>query len=171
MTSVSKRKGNAFENEIAKKLNIVFEATTFHRTPGSGAWMGKSHAIKRAGVAIEAQDTLRGDLITPKDFPYIIECKFNSVSPSYHSILAGKDAKLDQWLIEVEYDAEHGNRLPMLIFKTPRKGTFVAVPYKDIDVFQFEYFLKYRNYAIVSFEMFTNHKDLFYKPVDSTEEL
>lgn len=151
----SKRKGSAFENEIAKFLNRVHDTEEFARTPGSGAWMGRSNAFKRSGVAAAAQETLRGDLITPSSFPFIIECKSYSDAPLYHGIIKGPDKHLDKWLKEVEFDAEQANCLPMLWFKTVRKGTFVAFPKSTlVDYFKnisdaFEYCLTYRNYVII----------------------
>ncbi len=151
--AASKRKGSAFENVIAKFLNNVHETEEFARTPGSGAWMGRSNAFKRAGVNAAAQDTLRGDLITPDSFPYVIECKSYSDSPSYNGIIKGADKMLDKWLKEVEFDATHAEKCAMLWFKTSRKGTFVALPinsmYQDFTEL-FDYVLKYRNYIIIS---------------------
>lgn len=151
----SKRKGSAFENEIAKFLNGIHSTEEFARTPGSGAWMGRSNSFKRSGVAAAAQETLRGDLITPSSFPFIIECKSYADSPSYNGIIKGPDKHLDKWLLEVEFDADQANCIPMLWFKTSRKGTFVAFPKSSlVDYFSnisdaFEYVLHYRNYVII----------------------
>lgn len=156
----SKRKGSAFENEIAKFLNGVHGTEEFARTPGSGAWMGRSNAFKRSGVAAAAQETLRGDLITPSTFPFVIECKSYNDYPVYHGIIKGPDKHLDKWLLEVEFDAEQANSSPMLWFKTTRKGTFVAIQKSSlVDYFQniseaFEYALNYRNYLIISQEAY-----------------
>jgi hypothetical protein len=166
----SKRKGSAFENEIAKFLNGIHDTEEFARTPGSGAWMGRSNSFKRSGVAAAAQETLRGDLITPSSFPFIIECKSYADAPSYNGIIKGPDKLLDKWLSEVEFDAEQAGCLPMLWFKTSRKGTFVALPkaslvahFPDL-VNTFEYALCYRNYMIVSQENYgsvVQHYKLF----------
>lgn len=174
MTSKSKNKGNGFENETAKFFNRIYNVSEFGRTPGSGAWMGKSHAIKRQGVAEAAKDTLRGDLITPWEFPFIVECKVNSSSPAFHNIIAGNDAKLDGWFKEVEYDAEQSgrNKLPLLAFKTPRKGSFIAFPATcvishNVDLSKITHYLVYREYIIVSndnFELISTH--FFQKVVD-----
>lgn len=168
MTSASKRKGSGFENEIAKFLNKSYNTQQFSRTPGSGAWMGRSNSAKRSGVAIEAQITLRGDLITPSNFPFIVECKNYNDSPVYHTIIKGPDAKLDQWLKEVEFDANEAGLEPMLWFKTSRKGTYVAVKQSAIDPISpldFEYFVKYRDYIIVSQEIFEQFKQVYWNTV------
>lgn len=162
MASKSKRKGSAFETQIAKLLNATYHTEQFARTPGSGAWMGRSNSAKKSGVAQEAQDTLRGDLITPKEFPYIIECKNYEDSPVYHKIIQGPDAKLDGWLKEVEFDANEAGLEPMLWFKTTRKGAFVAVKTNRVSDVTFEYALKYRDYTIVSLETFQIHSTSFW---------
>jgi hypothetical protein len=63
----SKRKGAAFERKIAKLLNERFDTTEFNRTPGSGAF-GTTHALPQHLI-------VQGDLITPQNFKYVIECK------------------------------------------------------------------------------------------------
>lgn len=165
MAGKSKRKGSKFENDIAKFLNQTYNTEMFARTPGSGAWVGKSNAQKRSGVAAAAQETLRGDLITPSDFPYVIECKFYESSPSYNKIIHSTDAKLDQWLSEVEYDAEQCNLHPMLWFKTTRQGTFVAVPIDSINmnINDFNHALKYKQYIIVGIDVFEAHSSVYYQ--------
>lgn len=63
----SKVKGNKFERDIAALLNQRFNTTDFCRTPGSGAF-ATTHKLP---------DHLKvyGDLITPKDFRFILEAK------------------------------------------------------------------------------------------------
>jgi len=63
----SRAKGNRFENKIAKSLNERFNTKEFCRTPGSGAF-ATTHKLPE-------YLKIYGDLITPKDFKYIIECK------------------------------------------------------------------------------------------------
>lgn len=172
MTSKNKAKGNGFENETAKFFNTIFNTTEFARTPGSGAWMGRSHAQKRIGVAEAAKDTLRGDLITPPNFPFIVECKINTNNPSYNNIIGTNDAKLDGWISEVEYDAEQsGSKFPLLVFKTPRKGTYIAIPSNYLSIKginlddHLSFYLKYDKYFIVSKENFEKIKDFFIIPL------
>jgi len=63
-----KRKGNTFERTVAKHFNVRFGTKDFCRTPGSGAF-ATSHKHLPEHIRV------RGDLITPKNFKYIIECK------------------------------------------------------------------------------------------------
>jgi hypothetical protein len=64
----SKTKGSNFERACAKKFNGRFNTKEFCRTPGSGAF-GTTH--KNLPQYLKVQ----GDLITPENFKFIIECK------------------------------------------------------------------------------------------------
>ena len=63
----SKAKGSSFERQVAKILNDRLGTTEFSRTPGSGAF-ATTHSLP---------DHLKiyGDLITPQNFKYCLECK------------------------------------------------------------------------------------------------
>ena len=63
----SRAKGSTFERQIAKILNDRLGTTEFSRTPGSGAF-ATTHTLP---------DHLKiyGDLITPQNFKYCLECK------------------------------------------------------------------------------------------------
>ena len=63
----SRTKGNTFERHIAKTLNDRFETTEFSRSPGSGAF-ATTHTLPE-------HLKIYGDLITPQNFKFCIECK------------------------------------------------------------------------------------------------
>ena len=63
----SRAKGNRFENKIARELNERFDTKEFCRTPGSGAF-ATTHTLPE-------YLKVYGDLITPENFKFIIECK------------------------------------------------------------------------------------------------
>ena len=63
----SRRKGNNFENKICKTLNERFKTEEFCRTPGSGAFATTHKLPEYLQIA--------GDLITPSNFRFLIECK------------------------------------------------------------------------------------------------
>ena len=155
--AASKIKGSSFELVIAKYLNTLFKVSSFARTPGSGALVGKSNAAKRSGLTQSAQDTLRGDLITPAFFPYIVECKsYGTTTPIFHKILEGSDVHVDKWLAEVEFDCEQdGIKQPMLWFKSSRKGIFVAIPRTHIPIDSLQTMMLYRQYVIMSQDVFS----------------
>ena len=63
----SRAKGQSFERKICKLLNSRFETKEFCRTPGSGAF-ATTHALPE-------YLKIHGDIVTPKNFRFIIECK------------------------------------------------------------------------------------------------
>jgi hypothetical protein len=63
----SKAKGGRFERKIADLLNERFQTKEFCRTPGSGAF-ATTHSLPE-------YLKIYGDLIVPKGFKFIIECK------------------------------------------------------------------------------------------------
>lgn len=163
MTSKSKNKGNAFENHLAKTLNVAFHTEEFARVPLSGAFMGRSNAVKRKGIAQEAQNTLRGDLITPHDFPFVIECKSYKDNPLFHKIMEGKDVHVDKWIAEVEYDAAQTDKDPLLFFKVSRKGTFVVIPFEKIPSGTLNSYMMYQSYAIITLDQFIQISGAIYE--------
>ena len=63
----SRAKGQSFERKICKLLNSRFETKEFCRTPGSGAF-ATTHTLPE-------YLKIHGDLVTPKNFRFIVECK------------------------------------------------------------------------------------------------
>ena len=63
----SRNKGQSFERKIATMLNNRFNTKEFCRSPGSGAF-ATTHNIPD-------HLKLHGDLLTPLDFKFCIECK------------------------------------------------------------------------------------------------
>lgn len=151
MPSKSKSKGNRFENEIVKLFNSVHQTEEFRRTPNSGAMMGRSNAVKYAGLDESVQRTLGSDIITPSWYPFAIECKSYASSPNYSAIFSGHDTKLDHWLGEALFDARTFKQHPMLCFKTTRKGTFVAVPKYMVELgWEPPFYLTYNSIFMIS---------------------
>lgn len=124
MTAPSKLKGNTFEREISTLLNNKYQTSEFSRAPGSGAYFGGQNKSK-AGTA-HSIETLTGDIITPLDFPYSIECKSYSpqTGPNFYAIITGQDRTLDKWIAQAESDASKKNKQPLLFIKITRKGTY-----------------------------------------------
>lgn len=116
----SKKKGSNFELDICAKLNERFNTQEFCRTPGSGAF-GTTHKLP---------DDMRvfGDLITPKNFKFVIECK-----KGYN-----KEGILDLlnpggWLRGVietsKRDSYRAGRPAIIIWKQDRKDILAILDY------------------------------------------
>lgn len=161
MTSKSKAKGNRFEYEIRDLLNKIYDTKEFARTPGSGAIMGRGNFAKRQGLSEDVQNTLGSDLICPAWFPYSVEAKNYGDSPVYHTILSGDDPKLTHWLGEACFDAKNLNKIPLLFFKTTRKGAYVAFPSLLALDLPLQYSLNHNEFTIIGIDHFVANKDHF----------
>jgi Holliday junction resolvase len=118
----SKAKGGAFERQIAKMLNEKFETKEFCRTPGSGAF-ATTHELPE-------HITVAGDLITPLNFKFCIECKKGYNDQTIYSLL-DYNSKIWQFIEQCEKDAKKMNKMPMIIYKQDRKDILV-ITYKDM---------------------------------------
>jgi hypothetical protein len=151
----SKQKGNSFERIVANRLSEVFEdyygkKQSFYRNANSGAFFGGKNQFRTETHLEEHQDF--GDIITPKDFRFTIECKAYKTPPSFKSIIEGKVTQWDTWLEQAETDAENAKKQPLLIVKYNNCPIIVFSKiyyeleivslYKDYFIYQFEEFLK-----------------------------
>jgi hypothetical protein len=154
-SSRSGNKGKEFEREISKFFNTLYDTKEFTRTPGSGNFMGLSNAAKKASLGSDAKNVLSSDLIVPTWFKFSVECKWYKDSPQYHNLLQGKDSDLDRWLGETLFDAKNLQQIPMLIFKTNRKGKYIAVP-SWMDLSNIPVRLLYHEFWIIDLEQIVN---------------
>jgi Holliday junction resolvase len=118
----SKAKGGAFERKIANLLNEEFSTKEFNRTPGSGAF-ATTHQLPE-------HITVAGDLITPKNFKFSIECKKGYNKQGIHSLL-DYTSKLWEFIEQSEKDAKKIKKIPMIIYQQDRKDILV-ITYKDM---------------------------------------
>jgi Holliday junction resolvase len=117
----SKRKGATFERKIAQTLNERFQTNEFSRTPGSGAF-GSTHQLPQHLI-------VHGDLITPQNFRFTIECK-NGYNLEIDDIF--KDSSdFHKFIEQAKNDARRaGNRDWMVIYKKNRRKEIVVVEEK-----------------------------------------
>ena len=118
----SKTKGGAFERKIANLLNEQFETKEFNRTPGSGAF-ATTHLLPE-------HITVAGDLITPKNFKFCIECKKGYNDQTIYSLL-DYNSKIWDFIKQCEKDAKKMKKVPMIIYKQDRRDILV-ITYKDM---------------------------------------
>lgn len=108
----SRAKGSTFERKIAGDLNKRFDTKEFSRTPGSGAF-ATTHALPE-------HLQIHGDLITPANFRYCIECKKGYNDEDLYSLFNHNSAFWG-FIDQAIRDAEKSNKEPMLIFKQDRR--------------------------------------------------
>lgn len=115
----SRTKGSTFERQIAKMLNERLGTTEFSRTPGSGAF-ATTHSLP---------DHLKiyGDLITPQNFKYCIECKKGYNNINLYS-LYNDSSDFWKFINQCQKDADKCGKVPLVIFKQDRQPTLAIIP-------------------------------------------
>jgi Holliday junction resolvase len=113
----SKKKGANFERKIATMLNERFKTTEFSRTPGSGAF-GSTHQLPQHLI-------VHGDLITPLNFKYTIECK-NGYNLELDDLFKPK-SDFFKFIEQAKSDAARCSREWMVIYKKDRRKELVVV--------------------------------------------
>lgn len=173
MTSKSKNKGNTLEREIRDFLNKIYNSEEFARTPSSGAIMGLGNSKRNAGLEQSTQRTLGSDLICPDWFPFSVECKSYADKPNYSTIIKSNDSTLDSWLGETCFDSINLGLIPILFFKTTRKGTHCALPSIFLPkMSNIKYYSIYEDFIIMGLEQFeANKTEIQQFAIDNLQDL
>ena len=131
----SRAKGSSFERQIAKLLNDRLGTTEFSRTPGSGAF-ATTHSLP---------DHLKiyGDLITPQNFRYCIECKKGYNNQNLYSLF-NKSSEFWKFIEQCQKDSDKCDKLPMVIFKQDRQPTLLIIPH-HVQLGQSQYYIQIEN--------------------------
>jgi len=114
----SKAKGSAFERKVAKILNEHFETTDFQRSPGSGAYATTHNLPDHLKI--------HGDLITPKDFIYSIECKKGYNTLDLYSLL-NPNSKIYEFIKQAEKDADQANKEAIVLMAQDRRDIIALI--------------------------------------------
>jgi hypothetical protein len=114
----SRQKGSSFERGISKLLNDTFNTDEFCRSPGSGAF-ATTHKLPE-------YLKIYGDLITPENFRFTIECKKGYNNINIYSLL-DYSSKFWEFLAQSEKDSKSSKKESMVIFKQDRKPTLAIV--------------------------------------------
>jgi len=125
----SRTKGNAFERKIAKILNERFNTKDFCRTPGSGAF-ATTHTLPE-------HMQVHGDLITPKNFRFTIECKKGYNKEGLCELFNPK-SKLISMIAQASRDSSKYSQNFMLILAQDRKEPLVITNYPMAGYHQME---------------------------------
>lgn len=128
-----KQKGNSFERDISNKLSKRFEKHTglekaFRRNADSGSFFGAKNFYRTKTHDLD--NACFGDIMTPKEFVYTIECKNYKTAPTMSLILKGKVKQWDEWLQQANHDADNAGKKPLLIMKY--NGTSTCIMTKEI---------------------------------------
>lgn len=151
-------KGKRCEREIVKILNERFNTTSFSRTIGSGAriWqVGRN-------MPQHAKDTFTSDLVTPEKFNFSIESKGGYDDVDLTSAFDGGHSQIDEFLKQVQHDADGCGRKPLLVWKKNRKPRLAALKTTDLPHMNWDYRMVYRDWSIVAFDILLKEPDTFW---------
>lgn len=124
----SKQKGKRGEGELVKILNDNFGDGRFRRVPFSGAMTGGIN--RESNKNIDFKEALTADIITPANFKFVIEHKFYAEANFWD--LFSEKSNWNEWLKQVEGDAEFVSKTPLLVIKYNRHKRIALVPYNYI---------------------------------------
>jgi len=117
----SRNKGNAFERKVCSLLNHRFNTEDFCRSPGSGAF-ASTHKLPE-------HLKIYGDLITPENFKFTIECKKGYNKENLCSFFKPK-SEIRKFIKQSEKDAKYSKREPMIILQQDR-NTIIVITRKS----------------------------------------
>jgi len=118
----SKRLGKGFEYEIRDILREATGDNSFERVPNSGAYFGGANKVRAETARDDLVEIMSGDLICPPGWRWVCECKNHEDVP-YHQLFLGSGCKMiDEFLQQVNQDAETSGKEPLLFMKLRRKG-------------------------------------------------
>lgn len=146
----SKGKGNRYENDVAKRLNKLFNTEEFQRTPGSGAFATTHNLPEHLEIS--------GDLITPKDFRFTIECK-KGYNVDFHDVFKG-GSTIMKFIKQAITDSRNTEKEFLVIYKKDYKDEIVILsercPIENELVLNGKYFI------YLSKDFFKLPKDFFF---------
>lgn len=146
----SRTKGSTFERRVCEILNQRFGVEDFCRSPGSGAF-ASTHKLP-------SHLKIYGDIITPAEFNFTIECKKGYNKEALGSFFS-PSSNLRKFLKQAEKDADFADRLPMIIFKQDRNKTITILKLSEVYKFleyELDTYLKYKDWLIVELDEVLN---------------
>jgi Holliday junction resolvase len=150
-----KRKGNRVELDLTKVLNKRF-GQGFSRSVGSG---NRWSQVKN--LSEEATQIYSGDLVTPKNFKFVIESKGGYDAIDMSSIFICGNSEIDKFLEQVTKDSKRCGKKPMLCWKKNHKPWLVFIHTQDL-VGDFKYKMQYGKWSIVALDHFLKLNDDFF---------
>lgn len=112
----SRTKGNSFERKICTILNKRFNTDYFNRSPGSGAYATTK--------VLPKEYQIHGDLITPVNFRFSVECKKGYKNINIDSLL-NKKSELWKFIDQAINDSKKSNKLPLIVYQQDRRDILI----------------------------------------------
>lgn len=153
--SHSKQKGNSFERKIAKVFSEKFKhkyggKDSFRRNLTSGGFFGGGNASRKESI-IENHQVDIGDIMTPPNFKFTIECKFYKNAPTLASLFKGNKT-LDAWIEQAKLQKDTAQKEFLLIVKWNGLQEMVILEPRVMLGYPLKNFISYKNLYIVAFE-------------------
>lgn len=156
----SKNKGSTYERKIANLLSERFKHITgltnsFRRAVDSGSFFGGKNQSRT--ITHDLSKATFGDIITPDNFVFNIECKHYKKPPVFSAILNENYKEWDSWIAQASQDAKNCDKLMLIIIKYNNVEDFVIlktsvsqslckdsqiIQYKDCSILKLTNFLK-----------------------------
>lgn len=139
----SRTKGNTFERKVAAILNTRFNTDEFCRSPGSGAF-ATTHKLP---------DHLQiyGDLITPKSFKFIIECKKGYNKENLCGFFR-ENSEIRSFIRQALRDSIKSKKSFLVIFQQDRQQVLSIFKKEDFTYRLLDDYLKWSDYIITPLE-------------------
>lgn len=142
------KKGKRGERLVVDLFNKRFEKLlaahpdwgNFHRSIGSG------NRGKQVNLSYVAHQVFSSDVVC-ENCLFAIESKFGYDHINFELAQKKGNKQLDGFISQVEKDAEHTNKIPLLIWKKTGKDQLAFL--KGFDAAQFEYKDTYREWTVV----------------------
>ena len=121
-------KGGAFERLVCRRLTEWITGTPTPEVLWRSATSGAKATVDRAAGR---ESHMGGDLVAihPKGQPFIdkysVECKDRKSYGRLENLVVGK-GELLQWWLQCAEDANHSQRMPLLIYKGNRTPIYIA---------------------------------------------
>lgn len=151
----SSKKGSNFEREICKIFNDRFKTTNFCKTPGSGAY-ATTHNLP---------DHLKiyGDIISPINFKFCIECKNGYDKESIYSLI-NPSSQIWDFVKKLRIDTNKAGKEGMIVLKQS-KQKILCILINNININlhnKIEVSLNKENILICKLEDLLNQPDYFW---------
>lgn len=161
MTNPNKNKGSSWERDCAKLLTKTLGYHFERNKNGSGAFLGRSHIVRKQYLSETQIVSSLADVIPPTECKRMcIECKFYKEFPFHHFLINKEIPLLDEW-IQQQLDIIDETNFWFVAFKINFAGSYIAIPLSLCNDFIDEklgnhsiYHYKNEKYIIADFEHF-----------------
>lgn len=160
-----KPKGKRGELKIVEILNKRFfdildknkDWGQFSRSIGSGNRWGQKVVLSKS-----AKETFTGDLTTPTNFKFVVEIKTGYNDIDLNSMFDNGHKEIDKFIKQVTDDSGRCERKPLLIWTKDRKPPIAFILKKDFPKVDFEYYISYNEWHVLSLDNLLKQKDDFF---------